>query len=134
MSTWQERHKKIQVHYGYLKRRQQTSPTCPPSAKPIGPPRPGAQRLKMALHPTLRTVSFDNLAQRYGAIDFQDALADFIAHFNNPTATRTSLSTLAADTLIPFCLVPVHHQIKFMNLDQTEIVDSVQVQPEQKDK
>ena len=88
----------------------------------------------MALHPTLWTVSFDDLAQRYGAIDFQDALADFIVHFNNPTATGTSLSTLAADTLIPFRLVPVHHRIKFTNSDQTEIVDSVQVWPEQKDK
>ena len=134
MATWQERHEKIQVHYGYLKQRQQANTTSSPSAKPIGAPRPGAQRLKMALHPTLRTVSFDDLAQRYGAINFQDALADFIAHFNNPTATGSSLSTLAADTLIPFRSVPVHHQIKFTNSDQTEIIDSIQVRLEQKDK
>ena len=79
-------------------------------------------------------VSFDNLAQKYGAIDFQDTLADFIAQFNNPTASGASLSTLAADTLIPFHSVPMHHRIKFTDSDQTEIVDSIQVRPEQKDK
>ena len=87
----------------------------------------------MTLHATLRTVSFDDLAQQYGTVDFQDTLADFIAQFNNPMASTASLSTLAADTLIPFHLVPVHHRIKFTNLDQTEIVDSVQVWLEQKD-
>ena len=134
MATWQERREKIQVHYAYLKWRQRAKPTSPPTAKPIGPPRPAAQHLKMALHPTLRMVSFDDLAQKYGAIDFQDTLADFIAQFNNPTASGASLSTLAADTLIPFRSVPVHHRIKFTDSDQTEIVDSVQVWLEQKDK
>jgi hypothetical protein len=78
----------------------------------------------MAQHATLKSVSFDDLAQRYGAVDFQDSLADFIAQFNNPTASGTSLSTFAADTLIPFRSVPVYHKIKFTNLDQSEIVDS----------
>ena len=87
----------------------------------------------MSLHPTLRKVSFDDLAQRYGTVDFQDTLADFIAQFNNPTASAASLSTLAADMLIPFCSVSVHHRIKFTDLDQSEIVDSIQVRPEQKD-
>ena len=133
MATWQDRREKMQVHYAYIKWWQRPDQTSPPTAKPIGAPCPGARRLKMTLHATLRTVSFDDLAQRYGAVDFQDALADFIAQFNNPTASTASLSTLAADTLIPFRSVPVHHRIKFTNLDQTEIVDSVQVRPEQKD-
>ena len=133
MATWQQRREKIQVHYAYLKWRQRANQASPPSAKRIGPPSPGARCLKMSLHPTLWKVSFDDLAQRYGAVDFQDTLADFIAQFNNPTASAASLSTLAADTLIPFRSVPVHHRIKFTNLDQTEIVDSIQVRPEQKD-
>ncbi|KAF8262258.1 hypothetical protein EI94DRAFT_1704907 [Lactarius quietus] len=43
-----------------------------------------------------------------------------------------ALSQLAADTLIPFCSVPVHHKIKFTNSDNT-IVDSIQIRLEQKD-
>src|ERR1700677_2111622 len=87
----------------------------------------------MARNPALKAVSFDDLAHKYGAIDFQDALADFIAQINNPTASGASLSTLASDTLIPFRTVPVHHRLKFSNLDGSEIVDSVLIRPEQKD-
>ena len=134
MATWQQHCEKIQVHYAYIKWRQQDNMTSQPSPKPIGPPQPGTQHLKMALHATLRTVSFDDLAQKYGDVDFQDALADFLAQFNNPTTSGTPLSTLAADTLIPFHSVPVHHQIKFTDLDQTELVNSIQVQPKQRDK
>jgi hypothetical protein len=133
MTTWLQRREKIQVHYAFLQWRQETDQVIPPEM-PIGPPCPGGRRLKMAQHATLKSVSFDDLAQRYGAVDFQDSLADFIAQFNNPTASGTSLSTFAADTLIPFRSVPVYHKIKFTNLDQSEIVDSVQVRPEQKDK
>ena len=35
--------------------------------------------LKMARNPTLKAVSFDDLSLKYGAIDFQDCLADYIA-------------------------------------------------------
>ena len=87
----------------------------------------------MTRNPTLKAVSFDELAQKYGAIDFQDALADFIAQTNHPTVSGARLSALAADTLIPFRSVPVHHRIKFTDTDNSEIVDVVQVWPEAKD-
>ena len=133
MTTWLERREKIQDHYSFVKRRQQSDQANVLTVKPVGPPRPGARSLKMARNPTLKAVSFDDLAQKYGAIDFQDALADFIAQFNNPTASGASLSALASDTLIPFRSVPVHHRLKFSNVDDSEIVDGIQVQPEQKD-
>jgi hypothetical protein len=100
MTTWLERREKVQVHSTFIKWRQQ--PDQVPSAKPIGPPCPGARTLRMCRHTTLKSVSFDNLAQKYGAIDFQDTLADFIAQTNHPTASGATLSRLAADTLIPF--------------------------------
>ncbi|KAF8256642.1 hypothetical protein EI94DRAFT_1699343 [Lactarius quietus] len=87
----------------------------------------------MLQNPMLKAVFFDDLADKYGAINFQDALANFIAHINNPTASEAVLSDLATNTLIPFRLVPVHHRFKFTDLDTSEIVDSVVVQPEQKD-
>ncbi|KAI9448874.1 hypothetical protein BJY52DRAFT_1206479 [Lactarius psammicola] len=134
MTTWLERHKKVQLHSMFVKwwqRSDQEENVL--SAKPIEPPQPGACHLRMTQHPTLKAVSFDDLAQKYGAIDFQDALADFIARTNHPTASAATLSALAADTLIPFRSVPVHHRIKFSNLDNSEIVDAIQVRPEQKD-
>jgi hypothetical protein len=97
MTTWLECREKVQVHSTFIKWRQQ--PDQVPSAKPIGPPHPGARTLRMCRHATLKSVSFDDLAQKYGAIDFQDTLADFIAQTNHPTASGATLSRLAADTL-----------------------------------
>ena len=133
MTTWQERREKVQVHYGFVKWRQQSNQEHMQAPAYIGPPCPVSRSLKMAQNPTLKAVSFDNLAYKYGAIDFQDALADFIARINNPTASGASLSAMAADTLIPFRTVPVYHRLKFTSLSGSEIVDSVLVRPEQKD-
>ncbi|KAN0137995.1 hypothetical protein V8E53_004214 [Lactarius tabidus] len=133
MTTWLGRCEKVQIHSSFIKWRQESNQERVPTLAWIGPPRAGARSLKMARNPTLKAVSFDDLARKYSATDFQDALADFVAQINNPTASGASLSALTSDTLIPFHTVPVHHRFKFTNLDGSEIVDSVLVRPEQKD-
>ena len=45
----------------------------------------------MARNPTVKVVSFDNLSVKYGAVDFQDCLADFIAQVNYPGASAAVL-------------------------------------------
>lgn len=88
----------------------------------------------MARYPSLKVVSFDDLAHKYGAIDFQDALADFVAQTNHPMTSGAALAALAVNTLIPFRTVPVHHKIKFANSDGSEIIDAIQIRPELKDR
>ena len=75
----------------------------------------------MALHPTLHAVSFDDLAAKYGAVDFQDALADFIARSNHPDVSVAALRDLGANTLIPFRSVPVYHKLKFRSKDHLDV-------------
>ncbi|KAI9433897.1 hypothetical protein H4582DRAFT_2112690 [Lactarius indigo] len=133
MTTWLERREKVQLHSMFIKWRQQSNWENVPSPMQIGPLRPAARSLRMTRNPTLKAVSFDDLAQKYGAADFQDALADFIAQTNHPMASGAARSTLAEDTLIPFRSVPVYHRIKFTNYNTSEIVDVVHVRPEQKD-
>ena len=134
MTTWTECREKVQMHSAFIKWRQKTNGDATPSlGRPIGPPCPGAQTLKMARMPNLKAVSFDDLARKYGAIEFQDVLADFIAQTNHPTASGATLRVLASDTLIPFRSVPVYHRIKYSNTDGSEIVNSVHIRPEQKD-
>ncbi|KAH9074685.1 hypothetical protein EDB83DRAFT_2218706 [Lactarius deliciosus] len=82
---------------------------------------------------TLKAVSFNDLADKYGAFDFQDALANFIAQLNHPQASATALRALAEDTLLPFCHVPVFHKIKFVSTPDRDIIDVVHVRPDQKD-
>jgi hypothetical protein len=134
MTTWLGRREKVQDHSAFIKWRQHSEQENVPPSKPIGPPHPCARHLQMARHPSLKSVSFDDLAHKYGAIDFQDALADFIAQTNHPTTSGAALAALAANMLIPFRSVPVHHKIKFANSAGSEIIDTIQIQPEQKDK
>ncbi|KAH9166786.1 hypothetical protein EDB89DRAFT_2075512 [Lactarius sanguifluus] len=101
--------------------------------QPTGPPQPTTRCIKMALHPSIKVTSFDDLAVKYGAVEFQDALADFIAQMNHPNASAATLRSLAADTLIPFRSVPTYHKIKFRSNGHPEVVDSIHVWPEQKD-
>ena len=135
MTTWTERREKVQKHFAFIKYQSQpemdqTSTQIP---QPIGPPQPSVRRIKMALHPTVKAVSFDELAESYGAIDFQDALADYIAQVNHPNLSGNALRARAANTLIPFHSVPVYHRIKFQLKGHPEVVDSIVVRPEQTD-
>ena len=43
-------------------------------------------------------MSFDAIACDYGALNFQDALADFIAQLNYPGASRAALAGHAHNT------------------------------------
>ena len=135
MTRWLERREKIQQLSSFINLREEWELRLP-AQKAIGPPRVDALTLKMAQNPSKKRVLFDVLARDYGAIDFQDALADFIALTNCPTASGAALRRLAHDTHIPFSGVPVYHNIKFRSsgeFEESEIVDVVHVRPEQKD-
>ncbi|KAH8985321.1 hypothetical protein EDB86DRAFT_2764969, partial [Lactarius hatsudake] len=102
MTAWLERHKKVQMHTAFIELQMQSHLTSPPiSTTLIGPLQVGAQYLKMTQHPTVKAVTFDELAMDYGTVDFQDALADFIALVNYPSASAAALHSQAADTLLP---------------------------------
>ena len=135
MTTWLECREKILLHSMFInwRLREHTSP--PQTQRIPEPPRVPTQTIKMALNPT-KSVTFDVLARNYGAVGFQDALADFLAQLNNPLLSATALRRRAADTLIPFRRVPVFHNIKFTKCGQSgesEISDSAHARPEVRD-
>ncbi len=138
MTVWLERREKIQRHAALIDRRQQDlqqrGGEHAQTRKTIGPPYAHAQCLKMARYPSVKSVSFDALKSQYGALNFQDALADFVAQVNNPGASRSMIRSCAEDTLIPFRGVPVFHVIKFTGTDEPQVIDSVHARPEQRDK
>jgi len=135
MTTWLSRHKKVQWHVALVGSRQEPDQQRGPSVKTIGPPQPGTWSLKMTQHPSIKAVSFDDIDELYGAVQFQDALGDFIARINYPGRSGNELYARAVNTLIPFCLVPVFHKVKFTsnNVEPAEIIDAIHVWPEQKD-
>jgi hypothetical protein len=137
MTTWLERREKMQRHMEHIKRQQQGSPERLgiDARMPIGPPHPHYGDILIAENPTIKAVSFDDLARKYGAIEFQDALADFIARAIYPGASAVTLRTRAEDILIPFRAVPVFHKIRFVagNCDKPDTIDAVHIRPEKFD-
>ena len=134
MTLWLERREKMKRHARHIERHEQgLQPTS--ITMPIGPPLADNRYLRIALQPN-RSVTFDNLDEKYGAIYFQDALADFIASINYPGDSARTVRARAEDTLIPFRAVPVYHKIRFvssLNPEEQETVDAVHARPEQPD-
>jgi hypothetical protein len=86
----------------------------------------------LTIHPSEKSVSFEDLANRYGAMDFQDALADFIVQHNYPELPPNAARRRADNTLLPFQKVSVFHKIKFADRDDSRksTVDVIHVRPE----
>ena len=133
MMTWVERHEKLQQHASLIARQKEGKQDHGRLSMPIRPPKPAPHSVKMARIPSVKAAHFNVLTQRYGAVQFQDALVDFIAQINHPKASGTALKTFAADTLIPFHAVPIYHKIKFISNSTSKVIDAVHIWPEQRD-
>lgn len=136
MTVWLERRERIQRHRAFIEWMECSSHQAWTSRAPIGPLRVPGQTLKMARNPTFKAVGIRDIIGKYGAVDFLDALADFIAGINYPLASAQELLWRSEDTLIPFSRVPVYHNIKFTlsgNGEQSEVIDAVHARPEQRD-
>jgi hypothetical protein len=79
MTAWLQRREKILLHTSLINQRQHEHLGQPPTARITEPrpPRIPTQTIKMTVKPT-KSATFDVLACDYGAVDFQDALADFL--------------------------------------------------------
>ena len=94
--------------------------------------------LQMTLYPFVTTqpsekgVTFESLVYRYGAVDFQDALADFIVSHNNPELSARVARRRADNTLILFQRVSVFHKIRFANHKDPskQTIDAIHIRPE----
>ncbi|KAG2071645.1 hypothetical protein BDR04DRAFT_1128078 [Suillus decipiens] len=88
-------------------------------------------------HPSPKAVPIQRLISDYGAIYFREALARYIAQQNhlNETLSHQRLEDLAANVILPFRSVAVHHKIKWVSVDAQGhgdpcvTVDSVHTKP-----
>ena len=67
------------------------------------------------MNPSETRINFEGLFNRYGAIDFQDVLADFIVQHNYPELSTAMAQRRANNTLLLFQRVSVFHKVKFIN-------------------
>jgi hypothetical protein len=134
MTSWLERREKVQRHMARIKRRQQdgTEQLAIDIKMPIGPPLAHYGDILMAKHPTIKAATFDDLTRKYGAVDFQDALADFVACVIYPNVSAATSRARAEDILIPFQKVPVFHKIRFV-AGNCNTIDAVHIRLEKLD-
>ena len=135
MAAWLERHEKILLHTTFINQRHRERPGQPQTRRIPEPPSIPTQTIKMATDPT-KSATFDDLARYYGALDFQDALTDFLAGLetlSNPGPSASTARRRAAVTPIPFRRVPVFHSVRFTKCGHSgepEISDSVYARPQ----
>jgi hypothetical protein len=80
-------------------------------------------------YPSEKGITFEGLYSRYGAINFQDVLANFIMQQNYPELSTTASQRHTDNTSLPFRRVSVFHKIKFTNLGEsgTKTIDIVHI-------
>jgi len=134
ITTWLVCQEKVQQHSAFVKWQHKDHEQTNPTRTPIGPPQPGMQSLKMMLHPSVKSALFDVLASSYGALNFLDMLADFIAHLNHPGASTSRIQLYSRNLFLSFSSVTVFHKIKFTSRGKpNEVINTIHVWPEQND-
>jgi hypothetical protein len=136
MTIWVERREKIEQHVDFVVWRQQGNQHNPPLQSQIGPLCPPAQRVKMPRNPSVKAKSICDIIWMYGAVDFADALGDFIAGVLNNMLPGRATRYRGENVYLPFSRVPVYHCMKFTtssNPEESEIIDAIHARPEQKD-
>ena len=129
MTTWLQHREAVDQHTTFIEWCKDRFPALPtlPSAYPTR----GLTLFPfLATNPSEKGVTFKGLSHRYRAIDFQDALADFIVQHNFPGLSVTIAQRCADNTLLPFRQVSVFHKIKFTNCTMDgEIIDALHIRP-----
>ncbi|KAH9002139.1 hypothetical protein EDB86DRAFT_3063610 [Lactarius hatsudake] len=139
MTTWLERQEVMHQHNGLIESRKGIS--APPVQRPAHySTLPSVLYPFLTMHPSKKGVTFENLSNQYGAIDFQDALVDFIVthsapyivQHNYPELSASASRRCADNTLIPFQRVSVFHKIKFAHHDDPDkrTIDVIHIRPE----
>ncbi|KAF7796673.1 hypothetical protein EIP86_007856 [Pleurotus ostreatoroseus] len=136
MTLWLERKEKILRHERYVKWVQDGRP-------PLSVINPlhhhHSSHIKMTRNPSA-TATFERLGTRYGATQFRECLARFVAQRNNPDARPTELNYLTAVQPILFNKVPVYHKARFWESDfplyrhASDNYDVIHVRPAREDK
>ncbi|KAG6808411.1 hypothetical protein H0H92_004236 [Tricholoma furcatifolium] len=136
MALWVKRKEKILRHAQYIEWRQQGCPAVEPTV--WEPPGLELDRaLHLAKHPSVRSVTFQELGTHYGAPLFRTALARYVTVINEPNLTANQVERHLWTVRIPFTKVPVWHHIKFRRTDPftgvTSTADSIHSWPAKKD-
>ncbi|KAJ6600827.1 hypothetical protein B0H10DRAFT_2319986 [Mycena sp. CBHHK59/15] len=131
MTQWLERKEKILLHAKFIHWRESGKP----STHTVAPGIEFNRKLKMTIHPSRKSVSFDILARDYGAEFFRDAIARYVIPTNNPDFSARQIEIYSANLAMPFRALPVYHKIKYVTESSPDTtIDSVYAKPAARNK
>ena len=107
MTAWLERKEKI-IQFDAIVEWPLHGCPAPPSQPP---PTSHRTHIQMTREP-IASLAFDKVACDYGATHFRDALAVFLARYENPTSSHQALQSTASRFGFSFNRVSVFHKIK----------------------
>ncbi|KAI0826679.1 hypothetical protein BC628DRAFT_251427 [Trametes gibbosa] len=97
-------------------------------------------RIKITKWPSIKVLSFEAAAERYGALYLRDALARFVVQYRNPGLSAAEVEQGSLAVSLRFRKIQAFHKLKF-SLDDAQdlgIMDNTQdvahARPERKDK
>ncbi|KAK1217939.1 hypothetical protein PQX77_019395 [Marasmius sp. AFHP31] len=135
MVLWLDRQEKLRRHTKFITAQLSGTPK-PPLQYDIMPGVTFERTMKMAVHPTLKSVKFSTLEQDYGARHFHSALARYVTSIRSPHLTLNQHLEESEKLHLPFARVPVWHKVKWtmpemygLDSPSTVIVDSAHVTP-----
>ncbi|KAL1937051.1 hypothetical protein VTO73DRAFT_15569 [Trametes versicolor] len=97
-------------------------------------------RIKITKWPSVKALSFEAAAERYGTLYLRDALARFVVQYRNPGLSAAEVEQASLAVSLRFRKIQAFHKLKF-SLDDAQdlgIMDNTQdvahARPERKDK
>ncbi|EIW53615.1 uncharacterized protein TRAVEDRAFT_133656 [Trametes versicolor FP-101664 SS1] len=131
MTTWLERREKILRHAAYVEWRLRRGPRAQCSIW---------TRIKITKWPSVKALSLEAAAERYGALYLRDALARFVVQYRNPGLSAAEVEQASLAVSLRFRKIPAFHKLKFALDDAQDlgVMDNTQdvahARPERKDK
>ncbi|KAI0634746.1 hypothetical protein C8Q77DRAFT_1253414 [Trametes polyzona] len=163
MTVWLERREKILRHEAYVNWRLRRSP-CQDVMEPqlaalvvrpiphtvMSSPRAAGEAphalatawtpIRLTKWPSVKALSFNAAAERYGARYLRDALARFIVQYRNPMFSFAEIEQESLDIDFPFRQFSVFHKLKFLLNDaqdfsiMEDVHDVAHARPQRVDK
>lgn len=97
-------------------------------------------RIKITKWPSVKALSLEAAAERYGALYLRDALARFVVQYRNPGLSAAEVEQASLAVSLRFRKIPAFHKLKFALDDAQDlgVMDNTQdvahARPERKDK
>ncbi|EIW56974.1 uncharacterized protein TRAVEDRAFT_170977 [Trametes versicolor FP-101664 SS1] len=97
-------------------------------------------RIKIAKWPSVKALSFDDAAERYGAVYLRDALARFVVRHRDPTLTAAEVEQQSLNVSLHFRKIQAFNKLKFILDDaqdlgvMEDVRDAAHARPERQDK